>query len=509
MNAPDAKGARWQGAASLASVIRRAILGVRRPALRRIERKLSKAIQILSERARGPLPPLGPRPSEAEIAAFEARHGIRLPDGHRDFILYLGDGLPGPHGRLARLPSGTGELVRHARLDQPSLLHSGCEPLPNDQALLLRGALVLGHIDDHEPILLLVSGEHRGRVVYVDVTRGTSFFPEDPDFLRWYERWLDELLAGCKMESFGRTMPGFEPELVEAIRGRRRLADALRALARLPSIRPETLALLESFLDDDDDTIRDAAVTAHLACVWPPSEILRPRLRDPVVEIRRRIVFYVEVARLTTWFDELRPLIDDADPEIASRALSILRDEVSFDELVARLGDPRPELRSRATSLLTNRDDPRVPAIALGFLREGSYEVVLSGVCAFLRFPYVEARADLDALTRGPFRDLRALACVALARQDHDAGQAALMELCGDEDPYLRADAVCHLAAVGDMRALPTLQGLLADATVPPSERSMPPVLCIFPVQHFARRAIDMIIERCGDGTPDDDPGES
>jgi len=50
---------------------------------------------------------------------------------------------------------------------------------------------------------LVVTGKARGRVMYVDLECRPPFFPEDLDFLSWYERWLDVLLQGADPYWFG------------------------------------------------------------------------------------------------------------------------------------------------------------------------------------------------------------------------------------------------------------------------------------------------------------------
>jgi len=43
----------------------------------------------------------------------------------------------------------------------------------------------------------------RGRVVYVDTGEQPPYFVRNEDFLNWYERWLDETLAGKNLVWFG------------------------------------------------------------------------------------------------------------------------------------------------------------------------------------------------------------------------------------------------------------------------------------------------------------------
>src|SRR5262249_42868590 len=106
---------------------------------------------------------------------------------------------------------------------------------------------------------LVVAGPHAGRVIYVNADGMTPFFVESPDFLSWYERWLDELLDGNKHHWFGMDMPGDEPALCEAARGERR-REAVVAMHRLPRIGEETAALVALRVRDDDAAVRAAAL---------------------------------------------------------------------------------------------------------------------------------------------------------------------------------------------------------------------------------------------------------
>lgn len=86
---------------------------------------------------------LGPPLAEGEVTAFEREHGVSLPDDYRAY---------------------TGTLA---------LSDEGCDYLS----------------------ILVVSGPARGRVADNGDAPAGPNFTCDADFLGWYERWLDAVLA--------------------------------------------------------------------------------------------------------------------------------------------------------------------------------------------------------------------------------------------------------------------------------------------------------------------------
>ncbi|XVV17337.1 hypothetical protein ACQP2X_24055 [Actinoplanes sp. CA-131856] len=70
-------------------------------------------------------------------------------------------------------------------------------PAPSAGAGVFPGALTIVHRGCSDFTLLVVTGAGRGRLVEVNAE---GFFPprfySDSDFIAWYERWLDFVLAG-------------------------------------------------------------------------------------------------------------------------------------------------------------------------------------------------------------------------------------------------------------------------------------------------------------------------
>jgi hypothetical protein len=152
---------------------------------------------------------LGPPLPEETVAAFERAHGVTLPPDYRAFTTRLGHGGPGGS-------PGAGPFYGVEALDDWTL---GLRRIPGSDTLATPFAAVPGMDDpgfwrrDGEPFtgtltishqgcahyaLLVVTGPARGRVTrYSDAATGPTF-TDDPDFLAWYERWLDAVLAGAR-----------------------------------------------------------------------------------------------------------------------------------------------------------------------------------------------------------------------------------------------------------------------------------------------------------------------
>lgn len=165
--------------------------------------------------------PLHPPLPEDQVAAIEARLGITLPREYRGFITRAGDGGAGPAYGLFRLSTA----LRQSKADgHPALLAT---PFPHveqynpdkDPAVTaFWDSADRGEVSDEEQSfqlvreaagtlalcdegggythLLVVTGPARG-TMWID-SRGADagFIPLNATFLEWYERWIDDVLAG-------------------------------------------------------------------------------------------------------------------------------------------------------------------------------------------------------------------------------------------------------------------------------------------------------------------------
>ncbi|MFF3673193.1 SMI1/KNR4 family protein [Streptomyces sp. NPDC002120] len=157
--------------------------------------------KVLRHELRAPLP-------EAEVRAFEAEHGIRLPEEYRTFVTTVGDGPAGPGHGLMPLVTPRPEADDDWAVDgeweddrRPGRLAAPCpirEPRAFDENRrfderegLTLGTLVLTEQGCGTYTRLILNGPLAGQVWNLDQDFGTCL-PESPDFRTWYTDWLEK-----------------------------------------------------------------------------------------------------------------------------------------------------------------------------------------------------------------------------------------------------------------------------------------------------------------------------
>ncbi len=139
---------------------------------------------------------------------------------------------------------------------------------------------------------LVVSGEARGRVVYLG--DGPPHFVWDRTFLDWYERWVDELIAGLPVSWFGYTRGGSEAQLCAWFAASRFARERMEILASLGRSGPITSAahgMLREALLDPEPKVRVAALHAMGRAGTMFDATLVEKLGDPDVRVRQGAVY--------------------------------------------------------------------------------------------------------------------------------------------------------------------------------------------------------------------------
>ncbi|SOB84850.1 SMI1/KNR4 family protein [Streptomyces sp. 1331.2] len=161
---------------------------------------------------------LGPPLPDTKVAAFEADHHIELPAPFRSFLTTLGGGGASPFYGLLPLQS-----CRPFTMDpqgEPSrprgFRFAGCPPHRGD---LFLHVIEAGCTD---LVLLGITGPLTGRIVTgnADGFRGPNV-SSATDFLAWYERWLDHMLAGRDNRDLELTSPALRAPVDRILRQHR------------------------------------------------------------------------------------------------------------------------------------------------------------------------------------------------------------------------------------------------------------------------------------------------
>ncbi|MEO3771220.1 HEAT repeat domain-containing protein [Micromonospora sp. B9E7] len=335
---------------------------------------------------------LRPPPPESRVSSFETQHGIALPEGYRRFILGLGDGGAGPGYGLLSLADAyeqvSDSFAGHLAAPSPFVPGTRYEPDwwdgfwgPDDRPDPQQGTLAIVHHGCTSYTLLVVSGPGWGRLVNVDLNGAPApYVLEDEDFLSWYERWLDELVAGYDVTWFGEKIPGDEARLLGILSddpSPHRRARAARSLGTLPALSPTGVRGLAAAVADDDPLVREAALRVgarHRAAGLEPAA--RARLADVEAPVRATVIGFLAALDVSDLADQARVLLGDPDREVRRRAMQALADTgtMTVADLARLVAGPDAGSREFATYLLArvqggvvdllagalDDDDPRV-----------------------------------------------------------------------------------------------------------------------------------------------------
>jgi hypothetical protein len=187
---------------------------------------------------------------EGAISKFEQQYDVQLPDCYKSFLLDIGNGgvshagsAAGPYYGIYPLGVNVNELIY---ADTKQHLHNECLIFPEmstEDWIAFGGRASLDNIVDEEyeretgriyggilPIGsqgcsaihgIVLNGEHRGRVINLDVEGRKPLFTFEANFLDWYERWLDEVISGELVTAgptwFGYTMKSTQKEALQSV----------------------------------------------------------------------------------------------------------------------------------------------------------------------------------------------------------------------------------------------------------------------------------------------------
>lgn len=284
---------------------------------------------------------LNPPLKERVLADFEHNHGVTLPTEFRRFVLEVGDGGAGPAYGLQtyedwgqwRSQQKTNTVALECPI-QPGMGET--QPLARRTSdtwhKLLLGTIEIVCEGCSFSIMLIVTGDYRGRVVRVDTEDdGYPYVTDDPDFLAWYERWLDQLLWGWDASNAGEGLPGTEQQMValllEGSCSERDRREALRTLRRVNKPTQETkraaLAQLEAGCPK---VVAEALRIVDRHAWWEKIETVATLLQNPDWVVRSGAVRILGKAKHPGWSEQVRPLLHDSEHEVWFAVLCVLID---------------------------------------------------------------------------------------------------------------------------------------------------------------------------------------
>lgn len=191
----------------------------------------------------------------AEVEAFERDLGVTLPEGYRDFLLQAGDGGAGPFYGLFSLEQVRGWLGWPLEPEKLPVLRPGMSEAEGcGKENWKRGCIPIESEGDTFFTCLMVTGPDRGRVVYIDYEGSWVFFPQEPDFLSWYTRWLRDTANGYKRIGwFATDLDGDEAGLrrhYQCAETEEEQWLALTSMQKFPALSPESAELIQTAMTD-------------------------------------------------------------------------------------------------------------------------------------------------------------------------------------------------------------------------------------------------------------------
>lgn len=230
---------------------------------------------------------LAPPVSEEALCKLERNLNIELPEDYRAFLLHVGNGIYYPKGvchggagpyyglqsvmRSVKFPNISYDaILRPDMSDQEwEELYDASETDDLNYDQLTNGCAYIVSQDCSFSNLLVLNGPFKGRIVYFVDDGAKPWFAFEKNFLDWYERWLDEVIAGYLTKGgaawFGMTMGGDAKALLDLYdksTDPREKADALTGLSKLIELDSSSIERLVTIASKAEGKLKELAVRA-------------------------------------------------------------------------------------------------------------------------------------------------------------------------------------------------------------------------------------------------------
>jgi HEAT repeat protein len=430
--------------------------------------------------------------SEVEIQAFETSHNIRLPDDYRTFLAYAGNGGAGPYYGIFPLDKWDdfADWVIDEKPDNflslSCPLHSKMnlaedweELLAKDEATPYRGTLSLGSQGCTYAMQLIVSGTAIGQVVYVDADGQVPYIVREPDFLAWYERWLDELLQGYKTDWFGYGISGDEDRFLSILNDLQAdddlKSEAANAFCRLPRLSDVAARKIPEYLDSPIVGVRAGILaTIHNFKLGGIESVAR-LLDDPHPDVRRAAICAFMTSKSKNWINEiLNRLHKEPDESVATTAFFQLKEAGAFSkpELLRILNQsPFGSLRQSAAYEIkwSNEDLP----LLIHLLSDSHTQVRFYATLGLQQLKTRDCIPQvLELLSREKEWHVVRIILIMLGEFGDRSTVPVLLEWAENEDDFHRLDAMEALAKIGDDRAITIARAMLQEHRSPQRSNS-------------------------------------
>ena len=314
---------------------------------------------------------LRPPVDRDDVAAWEVAAGVELPEGYKAFLTRIGNGGAGPFYGLFSLgewedagsPTGKPSFWPGISQAEWDAVAADFDETGTDEAWdrLWQGCIYLGHQGCGQYHLLIIDGEHRGRVVNIDEEGVMPVFAFETSFLDWYERWLDEVIDGTLLQkrpySFGFLMGGDDQALLAAFDGAendRGRIDALQGLSKLRKIDPQSVERLGDIAESCSPDV--ATVAVQMLIKFDPTvsdELILGMIDgdDRTCLAACQAIFWYARDKAGRWADDLvRRLPTIENHETLTFAVYVLEDaEAEFGAALSGfVSDPRVEVQKTA-----------------------------------------------------------------------------------------------------------------------------------------------------------------
>jgi HEAT repeat protein len=245
-------------------------------------------------------------------------------------------------------------------------------------------------------------------------------------------------------------------------------AAAARALARIKN--PKAKGPLRKALDDPYVPLRIGAMSALVAIEDEESApLIAKQLSHEVPRVRRYALRSLRQLGNPAVADRVKKVMqDDPEPVVRASAVPTLADLIGVEAIPAlekQASDPEAQVRLEIAGSLAGLGQPAAPVLAK-FVKDsdpGVRTLAIEGLGQIGGADEVELLAGVLRETENADTQVRGAIAEAIGAIGNEAGLDVLVQLAGDEEPYVRQRVAIALGEIGGDEAKKQLQAMLKD----------------------------------------------